>query len=51
MDLNTLKEYLNIHLISLRQDMEQDFDLEADYHYLSGQIASINHVLEVLNDN
>jgi hypothetical protein len=50
MDLNTLKEYLNIHLISLRQDMEQDFDIEYDYHYLSGQIASINHILEYINE-
>ena len=44
---NQLIEYMKIHLISLRQDMEIDFDNESDYHYLSGQIEATRHLLSV----
>ena len=43
-------EYMKLHLISLRQDMEVDFDNESDYHYLSGQIEATRHLLSVATD-
>ena len=58
MDLNTLKEYINIHLISIRQDFDK---CQHDYIYqendevfdkmvrLSGQIEALEHILEVAN--
>ena len=56
MDLNTFKEYLNIHLISLDQDLEalDTYDQEEDskdWHYVVGQVHATKHMLEVLNDN
>jgi hypothetical protein len=50
MDLNTFKEYINLHLISLRQDMEVDFEEECDYHYTAGQIQATLHLLSVAED-
>jgi riboflavin synthase alpha subunit len=55
MDINTLREYLNIHLISLEQDKE---DIEKsslgddsiDWHYVQGQINLTNHILEYINE-
>jgi riboflavin synthase alpha subunit len=55
MDLNTLREYLKIHLISLEQDKE---DIEksslgddsVDWHYIQGQIDMTNHILGVINE-
>ena len=65
MDLNTLKEYIKLHLISLEQDSEQlnnkmvtYEDLDSDeYRYmeiedisLTGQIIACQHILEVINE-
>lgn len=65
MDLNTLKEYINLHLISLEQDSEElnnkmvtYEDLDSDeYRYmeiedisLTGQIIACQHILEVINE-
>lgn len=47
---NQFLEYIKLHLISLRQDMEVDFDNEFDYHYLSGQIEATRHLLSVAED-
>lgn len=51
MNLQTLKEYLKIHLISI----QQDYDLlpDGDTHsiaHLNGQQLAINHILGVLDE-
>lgn len=53
MDVNTMKEYFKIHLISLEQDR-----LNTDYRFtgdqcleLNGQINAIRHVLEVIDEH
>jgi hypothetical protein len=63
MDLNTLKEYMKLHLISLEQDSEElntkmvtYEDLDSDeYRYmeiedisLTGQIIATSHLLSVV---
>jgi oligoendopeptidase F len=57
MDLNTFKEYLNIHLISLTQDYEKFYDDylndnnydPADIDNIRGQIKATRHLIGVLN--
>ena len=51
MDLNTFKEYLNIHLISLTQDLDSLHSKDEDYPYVEGQVNLTKHLIEVLNDN
>lgn len=66
MDLNTFKEYIKLHLISLEQDSEElnatmvtYEDLESDeYRYmeiedisLTGQIIATSHLLGVLDEH
>jgi hypothetical protein len=54
MDLNTLREYLKIHLISLDQDLEaldtydQDEDSQ-DWHYLAGQVTATGNITSAGN--
>ena len=57
---NQLTEYMNIHLISLMQDLEQlenqmealdpdckDFrDLDFEFNWVSGQIAGVRHIMD-----
>ena len=58
MDLNTLKEYINIHKISLEQDVEDannDIPIREDEYYESdayyeGAIDTCNHLLEYINE-
>jgi len=53
MDLNTLREYINIHRISLIQDRDSLEDLpskDATYNYLTGAIVCIDHILEYINE-
>jgi hypothetical protein len=65
MDLNTLREYIKLHLISLEQDSEElnnkmvtYEDLDSDeYRYmeiedisLTGQIIACQHILGVLDE-
>jgi hypothetical protein len=50
MDLNTFKEYLNIHLISLEQDLEEN-PTSDNVIDIEGQIHATKHFIEVLNDN
>ena len=50
-----LIEYINLHLISLKQDLEQIEDHEVTNEgypkeYIQGAIAVLNHILEVSND-
>ena len=58
MDLNTLREYIKIHLISLEQDVEDannDIPITEDEYYESdvyyeGEIATCEHLLEYINE-
>jgi hypothetical protein len=55
MDLNTLKEYLKIHLISLEQDIKEhgnylDEVSIMDVNYLTGQQVATAHILEYINE-
>ena len=65
MDLNTFKEYINLHLISLEQDSEaiqkamdnysnyeddEYRELEIEDISVNGQIIAINHLLGVLDE-
>ena len=58
MDINTLREYINIHRISLEQDMEDannDIPISEDEYYESdlyyeGAIATCYHLLEYIDE-
>lgn len=64
MDLNTFKEYIKLHLISLEQDLSELSDemesidmnskdyveLDFEYNIISGQITATSHLLSVAND-
>lgn len=58
MDINTLREYINIHRISLEQDIEDannDIPIsEGEYYesdlYYEGAIATCNHLLEYIDE-
>jgi hypothetical protein len=58
MDINTLREYINIHRISLEQDIEDannDIPIAEDEYYESdlyyeGAIATCNHLLEYIDE-
>jgi hypothetical protein len=49
MDLNTFKEYLNLHLISLEQDLEAN-PTSDNVIDIEGQIHATKHFMEVLNE-
>ena len=42
-------EYMNLHLISLNQDLETD-DPTLDINYILGQIEATRHLLSVATD-
>ena len=54
MDLNTLKEYIRLHAISLEQDMayiqEHESNSDEMVSYLEGSIDVCNHILEAINE-
>jgi hypothetical protein len=53
MDLNTLKEYLHIHLISLEQDLEvikSKSDLTGQHYVKQGEIDTVLHILGVIDE-
>jgi hypothetical protein len=58
MDLNTLREYIKIHRISLEQDLEdakEGIDIPDDEYfgadeYYEGAIDTCNHLLEYINE-
>ncbi len=58
MDLNTLREYIKIHKLSLEQDVEDannDIPISDDEYYESdeyyeGAIATCQHLLEYINE-
>ena len=47
-------EYMKIHLISLNQDMEKDYNVESKIN-IQGQIMATEHLLsvatDIMNDN
>jgi hypothetical protein len=50
MDLNTFKEYINIHLISLKQDLDKHRPEDTLLvEYIEGQIVATEHLIGVLN--
>jgi len=51
MDLNTLTEYIKIHLISVQQDYDKvpEGDRDSIIH-LNGQQYALNHILGVLGE-
>ena len=65
MNLETLIEYIKIHLISLNQDIEElaaqmeqldenskDYkELDFEYNFLSGQIHGVSYILDVAEGN
>ena len=52
MDLNTLKEYINIHKISLEQDRDEIDYVNAHHFYRvkEAEIALCEHILGVINE-
>lgn len=52
MNLDTLTEYLKIHLISIKQDrVNTDYQFTANECYeLNGQIKAVEHILEVIDE-
>ena len=55
MNHTKLIEYINLHLISLKQDLEKIEDHEVTNEgypkeYIQGAIAVLNHILEVANE-
>ena len=47
--MDSLIEYMNIHLISLNQDMDKDLNVESKIN-IQGQIMATEHLLSVAND-
>ena len=50
MDLETFKQYLNLHLISLEQDLEEN-PTSDNVIDIEGQIHATKHFMEVLNEH
>ena len=46
---NQLIEYMNIHLISLNQDMDKDLNVESKIN-IQGQIMATEHLKSVAQD-
>jgi hypothetical protein len=44
-----LLEYMNIHLISLNQDLDKDLNVESKIN-IQGQIMATEHLLSVVED-
>jgi hypothetical protein len=49
MDINTLREYINIHIISLEQDLQDNPESE-NVIDIAGQIEGCKHILGVINE-
>jgi len=50
MDINTLREYIKIHRLSLEQDLANEDGADSICSYLEGAIDVSNHYLSVLED-
>jgi len=53
MDLNTFREYLNIHRISLLQDLDKTDYVNAHHFYkvIEAQVYLCDHLLGVLDEH
>ena len=49
MDLETFKQYLNLHLISLEQDLEEN-PTSDNVIDIEGQIHATKHFMEVIDE-
>ena len=49
LEFNKLVEYMNIHLISLNQDLDEDYNTETLIN-IQGQIMATEHFMSVAND-
>jgi hypothetical protein len=49
LEFNKLVEYMNIHLISLNQDLDEDYNTETLIN-IQGQVMATKHLLSVAND-
>jgi hypothetical protein len=49
MDLNTLKEYIKITIVSMEQDLENEDGADSIVPYLEGALHISRHYLEVAN--
>ena len=47
--MDSLIEYMNIHLISLNQDMDKDLNVQSKIN-IQGQIMATEHLMSVAND-
>ena len=47
--LSQLIEYMNIHLISLNQDLEANYNVESKIN-IQGQIMATEHLMSVAQD-
>ena len=53
MNINTLREYLKIHLISLQQDLEvikSKSDLWGQHYVKQAEIDTVLHILGVMDE-
>jgi len=50
MDLNTFKEYIKIHIVSMEQDLENEDGADSIVPYLEGAIDVSRHYLSVVED-
>ena len=50
MDLNTLKEYIKITIISMEQDLENEDGADSIVPYLEGCIDACQHILKVIDE-
>jgi hypothetical protein len=48
MDLNTFKEYIKIHIVSMEQDLENEDGADSIVPYLEGAIHVSRHYLSVV---
>jgi hypothetical protein len=48
MDLNTFKEYIKIHIVSMEQDLENEDGADSIVPYLEGAIDVSRHYLSVV---
>jgi len=48
MDLNTFKEYIKIHVVSMEQDLEKEDGADSIVPYLEGAIDVSRHYLSVV---
>jgi hypothetical protein len=49
LEFKKLIEYMNIHLISLNQDLDEDYNTETLIN-IQGQIMATEHFMSVAND-